>query len=381
MRVTALTAMALVASGCGRYAFDPLGIGGDDTASDANEQGSGDGGDGGAAATGANVVFVSSTTMVPGMWGGDLAIPDAECKRLAIAAGLPDGDYVAWLATATTNAASRLGGRGWVRPDGLPFADEIADLVAGAVFYPPELDENGNVMGFGTNVTTGAYGDGGVHFENCTNFTSTTGNILTGNPWRGADGWSSGTRAIGGCVSSHHLYCFGVGRDVAIAPAPEVGPRIFLSSSWIGTDGIAAADARCAQDAATAGLPGTFRAFLSTTTQSAAARGTPVGPLVRPDGVRVAASWAAFLAGELDAAPAAYANTATYPRTRGIPLTVWSGSPNPSSVGADADSCRDWNMSNGTALVGDGRDTMSSYFGFLIVDPCTSSHPVYCLEY
>src|ERR1700734_4365982 len=82
-----------------------------------------------------NIAFVSSA-----MYDGDLggtAGADTACRNLAHASGLP-GTYVAWLGTSTASAVSRLGSaRGWVRPDGKPFADRASDLGVGGVFYPP----------------------------------------------------------------------------------------------------------------------------------------------------------------------------------------------------------------------------------------------------
>src|SRR5213592_2896892 len=89
--------------------------------------------------TDANYVFVTSTTHAPDELGP--ADADRICNARAQAAGLP-GTYVAWLSSSTEPARDRLGSaRGWVRLDGLPFTDTLADLAAGKVFYPVGLDE------------------------------------------------------------------------------------------------------------------------------------------------------------------------------------------------------------------------------------------------
>jgi len=79
-----------------------------------------------------------------------LAGADSACQARASAASLT-GTYRAWLSTSGTggvNAIARLGtGRGWVRPDGKPFADTTNDISNGHIFCPPRLDEFGHDLG------------------------------------------------------------------------------------------------------------------------------------------------------------------------------------------------------------------------------------------
>ena len=64
-------------------------------------------------------MFVTSSTVVPGMLGG-IEGGDSECQRLADNVGLP-GTYMAWLSTGGINARDRVGEGGWMRTDGRPF--------------------------------------------------------------------------------------------------------------------------------------------------------------------------------------------------------------------------------------------------------------------
>ena len=90
-----------------------------------------------------NVAFVTSTTSNGDLGGQPGA--DAECASLAAAASLPSATYKAWLSTSTLNAAAKLGtARGFVRPDGQPFADQVSDIAAGNILNPLILDESGN---------------------------------------------------------------------------------------------------------------------------------------------------------------------------------------------------------------------------------------------
>ena len=85
----------------------------------ASDDGNGDGG------PSVNIAFVTSTSVQISTLGGHLGA-DALCAQRAEAGGLPSNTYVAWLSTSTVDAKTRLAGaRGWVRPDGLPFADTL----------------------------------------------------------------------------------------------------------------------------------------------------------------------------------------------------------------------------------------------------------------
>jgi hypothetical protein len=133
----------LLAAGCGRLGFDSrIQLAGDDTVMPDGP---------------ANLVFVTSQHVIAGQLGS-LAAADARCNDAAGGAGLP-GHYVAWLSTSKTSAIDRLAGaRGWVRPDGRPFADTPADIAAGRIWYPASIDENGAASATLVITTSDAHG-------------------------------------------------------------------------------------------------------------------------------------------------------------------------------------------------------------------------------
>ena len=89
----------------------------------------------------ANLVFVSTATS-DGSIGG-VAGGDALCATAARNVGL-QGDFRAWLSTASESASARIGGsRGWVRVDGKPVADSPADLLEGQLFNPIRMMKRG----------------------------------------------------------------------------------------------------------------------------------------------------------------------------------------------------------------------------------------------
>jgi hypothetical protein len=275
MRSGALVVAALGATiGCGRVGFEPV------QRPDGSDAGSGTS-DGGA-----NFVFVTSSVTEIGSIG-NLSGADEFCQARADAAGLP-GTYVAWLSASTGNARDRLGtARGWVRPDGQPVADTVDDIVAGAMFYLPQLDEYGAPVTL-TEVVTGTLMNGTVAPQTCGDWTSTARYAQAGRPDAGMPGWTDAFVALP-CTSSLPLYCFGVDRVALVRPASVTGRRAFVTSgTWASGGGLASADAACQAeaDAAPATAGGTYLALLGTDTASPISRFDTSGlPWQRVDGV------------------------------------------------------------------------------------------------
>ena len=235
-----------------------------------------------------NVAFVTSTASTGAL--GGLAGADATCRMLASSAGLP-GTYVAFLATATATASSRLGSAsGWVRVDGAPIADTASSLVR-QTLDAIDRDEHGNATtsmwawtGIGIDATPEAIGP-------------------TCNDWTSAAGASSGYIAdpvfdlpiglgLGGgqaCNLPASFYCFGIDRAAHLPPPGAPGRIAFVSTPIASGGGLAAFDARCAAEAAAAGLPGSYLAAVATSIASIASRFTMDGRVwTRVDGIPVA---------------------------------------------------------------------------------------------
>ena len=327
-----------------------------------------------------NIVFVTSTSQ-DGNLGG-LAGADAICNARAAAAALP-GTYVAWLSTSTVDAKDRLGtARGWVRPDGLPFADTVADITAGKIFYPPRLDEFGtdvSVLGFLVTAYTGTLSAGTVTPtpSTCMDWTDNNVDLFTGLGQADAttEMWTD-SNAGARCIAQVRLYCFGTDHTASVLPPGSTGRLAFVSSALFPPDaGLAAADTLCQNEATTAALPGTYKALLATEGFHAASRFNLVGTTwVRLDGVKVV-DQASDLAGSQFLAPLnLQADGATY---LGGGHPVWKGAAdfNTSGVGT---SCSSW-----TSAVGDGVvNRAAKSVPFQHVDPFTCSNAawVYCFQ-
>jgi len=329
----------LVVAGCGRVGFeDPVGDGG-----------GGGGGDGrGSDAyhiidssfplddivgtqTG-NLVFVTSAQYVPGSLGG-LAQADAICNMHANAAGIT-GTFVAWLSTSSKNASARLGNaRGWVRRDGLPFADQVADIVAGHIYYPILLDENGVAHGRDA-VATGTNVDGtAATGYTCTDYTSATTarRLVYGIVNAGTQAWTSG--GFVACNTPFRLYCFQTDlSSPVVAPLGTARKAFEGSADWPSSSTLPVADQMCADDAQAAGLSGTFHALLATVGTTAVSRFTIGVPWSRVDGAIVTADFSSQLAAVDVAADGTYL----------ADVYAWLGAPTAFEAGTADTTCQNW---------------------------------------
>ena len=231
-----------------------------------------------------------------------------------------------------------------MRPDGLPFADTVADLTAGKIFYPPRLDE------FGIDLVTGSFGITGTRADGtvetgftCTDWITTSGNLSLGKVDATTGLWTTGFSTV--CITPRRLYCFGTDFTEPVSPPASTGRLAFVSSVPFnpGT-GIAAADTICEGDAATAALPGTYKALLATELFTAADRVSPIGSTwVRPDGVSVVAQPSDLTGPQLLAPINLQADGVTYVGN----INVWKGAADFNTSGTAATSCTSWNVTTG----------------------------------
>lgn len=337
----------------------------------------------------ANRAFVTSGVYWPDPTNPD-AWADATCQAAAQAANL-SGSYVGWLGSSTQASwTARLrNASGWVRTDGKPFAATQDDvMVANGTYikiphtlYPLNVDEHGATMPPDTFVLSGMVG------YTCNGWTMSGQMLpaLASGSW-----WNPGTydpyspNRPTTCGTKLHLYCLGTDYNVNLSYPHAAGRIAFVSSSFGYTpDGVAALDALCAARASDAGLVGTFKALVSTTTASAASRFSTAGPpWVRPDGIPVVASAADLFAPDGPVMTAALDLTqfgTTY--TSGV---VTTGATSLSSVSPATLNCNDF-----TAGPSSGFQTTASsadYTNALMVDipgatfPCSSLPGFYCLQ-
>jgi hypothetical protein len=250
-----------------------------------------------------NVVFATSRQYLMKDLGG-LEGADSACNDLAADAGL-EGNFVAWLSTSEVDAKERLGeASGWVNTRGEPFARTATELLDGfAVYYPVRYDEKGEPA-YGAYVATGTSADG-TQDDNCVDWTSDAPSDLVrrGNQTAASPYWTAEFGDFG-CDQGYRLYCFQTDHQADLRPTPTQGRTVFVSSTTFtpGPGGLGAADALCAADAEVNDLQGTFIALLYTSFGALSRLIDPGRPWVRPDGMVVADSTPALVAGPLEVA-------------------------------------------------------------------------------
>ncbi|HEX8110221.1 MAG TPA: choice-of-anchor D domain-containing protein, partial [Kofleriaceae bacterium] len=234
-----------------------------------------------------NLVFATSETYAANF--GGLAAADANCARLANAAGLP-GTYVAWLSTSTVNAKDRLGSaRGWVRLDGEPFADTVAALTTNhAVLHPIVYDENGTALAFGSDVAWTGTDVNGANPLACSDWTSTSASAQgwIGEAGAGPLGW---TRINPNACSQgpYRLYCFQTDKTAPVTITPVAGKKIWVTSNDLPPDMTIAAANNACNTQRPAGVASGIALLATTMTAPSTLVGASTN-YVRPDGVLVA---------------------------------------------------------------------------------------------
>jgi hypothetical protein len=208
----------------------------------------------------ANVAFIASEAH-DGNLGG-LAGADAVCNRLAAAAHL-EGTFVALLSTSTTNARDRLvvpasapatPARGFIRPDGLPVADTVGDLLdLHRLWYPVVLDENGRSLVYDVlnqpYVWTGSEGDGRAGPNHCADWTRADYDLFGLVGISGDNvGWVEYKETH--CLDMRPTYCVEIDRTAPVAaPSPVSGKRIYVTNATVRGDiGYDGANAACAAE-------------------------------------------------------------------------------------------------------------------------------------
>jgi hypothetical protein len=311
------------------------------------------GGEGGSPPSGPNIVFATSSTWAPQALGG-LAGADEKCQTLADGAGL-DGTFVAWLSDSTTDARDRLGtARGWVRTDGKPFADTVADIAAGLHYYTPSFDQTGNRITSGVApVITGTGVDGtksapfGDYCQDYGGANASYG-VVRGELNYTDDRWTQVGELVGdlqACASVARLYCFQIDHNEPVVASFPATRKAFVSANAVRPDmGRAAFDTQCATEAGANSLVGTFLAFVSTNTQAAASRFNLTGLTYgRVDGLPIVAQASDLATATMLEVPINLFANGTL--ISGPNQIVYSGADTPSETSTNGTSCNNWSIS------------------------------------
>lgn len=357
-----------------------------------------------------NYVFVTSAaTSLPLGADGASALQKADMVCNQLASGKLPGTFKAWLSVKGTtaagganppvNAKSRIsGGRGWIRPDGLPFADTVDSLLyhftgsgipVGKVMYPAIETESGAVIPGDSNIATSTADDGTFYTDNinpnginCTDWTAASGKYVAGASGGGLQRWTFNSSSAD-CGTAILLYCFGIDYSTQLAPPPTTGRIGFVTNgTFTPSAGIAAADTLCMTEAQAAHLAGSsvadsYRAMLAGTGTSASSRFdiSPGSlPWVRVDGLPLAATAAQLFS----ASQPLLTNFELRPDGQGWGVLTWTGALAVDQAGSNATTCTNWGSSSGTGRRGFAVD--SNVFFSQGDSSCGQASPVYCLQ-
>ncbi|HZS40106.1 MAG TPA: hypothetical protein VFF06_24920, partial [Polyangia bacterium] len=280
-------------------------------------------------------------------------------------------NFHALLGLSGAGGAVRLGGfRGWVRVDGLPFADDPTSLFAGAHYYPIAFDELGNPNN--NKVWTGL-GASGAPSNNCTDWSMTTnqGTAYYGYAAEGSNWWLAINTQ--GCDQAAALYCFEMLDTVPLTVDAPAGRRAFATNNiWSPMNGPTAADAQCASEASSHGLGSSFMAYLNGSTATGLSRFNLAGALWhRMDNVLLAPSTRTTVIENGDAQRLAPLITGPGGGRYGPGISAW--------LGSATDNCTDWTSNSSTVngLVG---SVTRAGAGVAPINCGSSTTLLFCLE-
>jgi hypothetical protein len=334
-----------------------------------------------------NFVFLSSRSEYTDLGGAERF--DESCNELATSAGInntTNDGYIAWISDDDSLALDRLGAtaRGWVRLDGKPVVDTVADLLAGKLIHTVRVDDEGVTHDNGI-VATGTLADGSAAPDNCNDWTSEASgyDFAYGANYGGPTYWTElGTR---GCNIGVRFYCLGTTLSQPIALTPEAGKLIYLSEPYTPNPDTTP-DEACAASAPSGS--GEVRAMLAYDDKAGADVLTNGTRYVRPDG-----QFLGFGAEIVEAASPGvqgsaddYLQTGIWQTGDGTYLNesdsaVWVGDIN--ITRAILSECDTFTSTTGSATVGDYRNSGSGFWDQEYGDRyrnCSTPHRFYCVE-
>ncbi len=237
-----------------------------------------------------NRVFITSQTF-NGALGG-ITGADNQCQTLANTAGVGGSgtEWKAWISDSTQSPASRFTldkSKPFKLLNGLPLANNWNDLIDGVIANPinvTEWSQQDISSSYPILTNTNHLGNQFGPTSHCSNWASTLGAFGSGYLDTVISTWTGGGLAnpyrppTNPCGNPGKLYCF----DQKANPLPEpptsqIVNRVFVTNSTFtpgtaGFNSLAAADNQCQVAATQAALGGSWKAWLSDSTNSPSTR-------------------------------------------------------------------------------------------------------------
>jgi hypothetical protein len=328
-----------------------------------------------------NLIFVTSSTYPTNL--GGLAAMDAECNRVASAAGINGAagtDFIAGASDSQRSLRQRLGtARGWVRRDGLPIGDTLEEIFdQSQMLYSPILTEHGRPSADALLALTGTDPTGNASPDTCKDWTSLDSGVSfsAGLPGGSPRNWMSqsfGSLSCGG--QSFALYCMGISRSAAISVPAQSGKRMWLTHAPY-IPGSMTPDAFC-QSQRPAGVAQAV-AFVAYTNRPAAAQLDPSALYVRTDGA-VVGTGSDIAALKILAGPWLTNDGSV----GGASDAVWGGAEDPNVLADPTYNCNDWTSADGSGngWVGDIDASSPRFFYTSAYTSCSNNlRAMRCVE-
>lgn len=313
-------------------------------------------------------VFVTSTTYNGGFGGREIS--DFVCNQRANAAGLT-GYYKSWIGTQSSYPDPEVGPKDvfdisysypFEKTDGTKIANNWSELTdSGGIESAIDRDEFGNTISGTTHVWTSVYTGGSGYSADCSGWKSTSGSGYYGVTNLTDISWMRVNTDT--CATLNRLYC--VEQESGTADLPTGTPgvdykRVFITpTTYNGNLGnVTGADTKCQTAATTAGLSGTYKAWISGTmanTAPATRFTQSTVPYRNVNGPKIADNWADLIDGSALDAPIIMSPTGTLMTgTSSWSNTTTSGTMTSSITTSN---CNNWANSGGASF---GRTVVSS---------------------
>ena len=174
------------------------------------------------------------------------------------------------------------------------------------------------------------------------------------------------------------------------ASAPNTPKLVFVTATTFNANlgGVASGNAICQTEATAAGLPGTYKAWLSDSNGNYPAAPDQFThstvPYVTPNPALtvVASNWTQLISGSLQSPIAYLATGAAAPQGGGWVGSVWTGTNNDGTPSGS--NCSNWTTSFGAPVGGAGEDSSTTLWtnaSVQIGNPsCNNTYPIYCFQ-
>lgn len=164
-----------------------------------------------------------------------------------------------------------------------------------------------------------------------------------------------------------------------------VGKVTFITSTVYDGNlgGLAGADTKCQARATAAGLPGTYKAWLSDNTGSPSSRFTQsANPYILVDGTKLANNWGDLIDGTLlSAINKSELGGAGGVGTVGCPgASVWTNTNTNGTQLNGGSSCNNWSSTAGSSIWGQQGQLSSSWTNWCSGGTCSWTDPLYCFQ-